>query len=184
MLKFDPSNSECSVFTFKDGFLSVVAHDLKFKVSKFEINAQMKVRGEDLSHWGISIKAVFDAMSLRTVCAMKRGEELSGVLTPGDRRDIEKNTVDAVLEAGRFPEIRFSSTDVSGDRSHLSVKGKLTLCGVTRTIVVPVVRQKSRYVAEVTLDQTDFGIKPFSALFGAMKVRPEITVRLSFSAAF
>lgn len=178
MLKFDPSNVECSVFTFKEGVLSLVAHDLKFKVSKFEIATQISCHGNDLSQWDISIKAVFDAASLQTVCAVKDGKELPGVLNSSDRRDIEKNIADSVLQPGKYPQIRFSSTDISGDLKNLKIKGKLTLCGVTRTIVVPVVRQRGNSVAEVTLNQLDFGIKPFSALFGAMKVKPEIKIRV------
>lgn len=181
MLKFDPSNVECSVFTFKEGVLSAVAHDLKLKVSKFEIATQMSAQGNDLSEWDISIKAVFDAASLKIVCAMRAGKELPGALKPSDHRDIEKHIAATVLKTEQFPKIRFSSTDVSGGRDNLRITGKLTLCGVTRTVVVPVARQKSSYMAEVMLDQTDFGMKPFSALLGTMKVKPEVKVRMSFA---
>ncbi|MBF0216361.1 MAG: YceI family protein [Candidatus Omnitrophica bacterium] len=180
MLKVNPSNAECSVLTFKDGLLSAVAHDLKIKVSKFEIATRLSVSGNDMSEWDISIKAVFDAASLKTVSAMKGGKEFNGALSASDRADIEKNIAVSVLKSDEFPKIRFSSSDVSGDLNTLRIKGKLTLCGVTRTIGFSAVRQKSNYVAEVDLDQRDFGIKPFSALMGTMKVKPVIKVRLSF----
>ena len=32
--------------------------------------------------------------------------------------------------------------------------------------------------AEVTLHQPDYGIKPYSAMFGALKIKPDIRVRL------
>jgi len=184
MLKLNAENVQVSVFTYKEGVLSAVAHDLKFEVSKFEIATQMSASGGDLAEWNMTVKAAFDASSLKTVCAMKDGEQRPGVLTASDRRDIEKNIAATVLKTERFPRILFSSTGISGDLENLSIKGKLTLCGVTRTVVVPVVRQKGRCVAEAVLDQRNFGIKPFSAFFGAMKVKPEIKVRVSFSGLF
>jgi len=179
VLKFDSSNSECSIFTFKDGLLSAAAHDLKIRVSKFEIETQWIQLGDDLSEWDISIKAVFDAGSLKTVCAMSNGKEAFGALKASDRDDIEKNISSSVLKSEQYPKVRFSSSTVSGNVDALRIKGKLTLCGVTRTIVFPAVRQNRNYVAEMVLSQPDFGIKPFSALLGTMKIKPEIKVRMS-----
>ena len=56
------------------------------------------------------------------------------------------------------------------------VVGKLTLHGVTREIRCT----RSGELVEARLDQRDFGIKPYSAMFGTLKVKPEVvvTVRL------
>jgi hypothetical protein len=179
VLKFNESNAECAVFTYKQGMLSAVAHNLKLEVSKFEITVQMNDRDNDPSEREIFIDAVFDASSLKAVCTMKDGEEQAGTLSSSDRKDIEKNIADSVLLPKKYPQIRFSSTSVSGDLKNPKVEGKLTLCGVTRDLVVSVMRQNSGYAGEVTLKQPDFGIKPFSALLGTMKVKPAVVVRVS-----
>jgi hypothetical protein len=184
MLKFDASNAECSVFTYKEGWLSAIAHDLQLIVSQFEIAMEVSHQGNDLSGWDISIEAVFDAASLRTVCALKDGRELSGALKPSDYKDIEKNINEVILRSKQLQHIRFSSADVSGDFDRLQIKGPLTLCGVTQTIVFPALRYKAGYVAEVILNQPDFGIKPFSAVLGTMKVKPKIKVRMRVPFSF
>jgi hypothetical protein len=178
MLKFDAANSECSVFTYKQGWLSAVAHDLKLTVSQFEIAIQVSHQGNRLSVQDIGIEAVFDAASLRMVCAIKDGCELPGGIKPSDYRDIEQNIKDVVLRSKQFHHVWFSSTDVSGDIDRLEIKGTVTLCGVTRMIVFPALRYKAGYMADVILNQPDFGIKPFSALLGSMKVKPKIKVRM------
>jgi hypothetical protein len=35
-------------------------------------------------------------------------------------------------------------------------------------------------VAEFRIDQRDFGIKPYSAMLGTLKIKPEVVVRVSF----
>ena len=61
--------------------------------------------------------------------------------------------------------------------------GTLALHGVERQITVQVRPEGDRMVAAVPLHQADFGIRPFSALLGALKVKPDLTVRLSLPAA-
>jgi hypothetical protein len=184
MLKFDASNAECSVFTYKEGWLSALAHDLKLTFSHFEIAMKDHHQGNALSGQDIGIEAAFDASSLRIVCALKDGLELHGVLKPSDCTDIEKNINEVVLRSKQFQHIRFSSAEVSGDFDRLQIKGPLTLGGVTRTIIFPALRYKAGYVAEVILNQPDFGIKPFSAMLGTMKVKPKIKVRMSIPFSF
>jgi hypothetical protein len=36
-----------------------------------------------------------------------------------------------------------------------------------------------RWVAEMNIHQPDFGIKPYTAALGALKVKPEVMVRIS-----
>jgi hypothetical protein len=184
LLKFDASDAECSVFTYKQGWLSALAHDLQLTVSQFEIAIEDNHQGNDLSGRNISIEAAFDASSLRIICALKDGLELPGTLKPSDCTDIEKNINEVVLRSKQFQHIRFSSVEVSGDFDRLQIKGPLTLGGVTRTIVFPALRYKAGYVAEVILNQPDFGIKPFSAMLGTMKVKPKIKVRMRVPFSF
>lgn len=58
--------------------------------------------------------------------------------------------------------------------------------GVTKRITVPVTvtitPQQLRAMGSYTLKQTDFGIKPYSAGLGAVKVKNEVTVNFSIVA--
>ena len=173
MVRSDASSAECLVFTFKEGLLSAVAHDLKIRVGKFVIEVDEATR---------AIDARFDACSLRVACAMNRGSDAPDALTAANKREIEDNIVRDVLDARRFPEIRFVSSAVTVQKAAYAVKGTLTIKEQPRRITVKVRRDDNRYVGESIVHQPDFGIEPYSALFGALKVKPDVTVRVTVPA--
>jgi len=165
----DPASAECLVFTFREGLLSAVAHDLKIRVTRFAIEI-----GE--REWGI--EASFDPASLRVVCAVRDGVDVPGDLSDGDKRQIEQNILRDVLEAARYPEIRFASARAHADGSGLAIEGVLTLHGARREITVRARPEGGAYVAEARLHQPRFGIRPYSALLGTLRVRADVAVRV------
>jgi hypothetical protein len=169
MVHLDPSSAECLVFTYKGGLLSAVAHDLKIRVTKFVIEVDEATR---------AISAGFDAASLRVVCAMSAGKEVPRSLTAANKREIEGNIVRDVLDARRYPEIRFVSTGVEEKGGSYVVKGKLALHGHERQVRVQVREAGDHYIAEARIHQPDFGIQPYTALLGTLKVQPDVSVRI------
>jgi hypothetical protein len=150
--------AEVLVFTFKDGLLSAVAHDLKIRVD----GVQLETDGETFA------RATFDAGSLKVVTPRKNGVDASSLLPQLAYAEIERNIRSDVLRVAKFPQIRFETTQVSAT----AVTGKLTLCGVTRELTCT----RSGDLVEARLDQRDFGIKPYSAMLGTLKVKPEVIV--------
>lgn len=167
--RFDASSAECLVFTYKEGLLSPLAHDLKIRVTRFTLDVDEERR---------AIKARFDAGSLRVVCAMRGGVEAPGTLSAAQRREIESSIAHDVLDAPAFPEIRFSSTSVRDKGDHYLVKGTLVLHGRTRPVPVHARRPGDFYVAEARLHQPDFGIQPYRGFFGTLKVKADVTVQV------
>jgi polyisoprenoid-binding protein YceI len=164
MARYDASSAEILVFTFKEGLLSAVAHDLKLRATKFTLEVE-----------GSTAKLELDAASLRVVVAMKDGQESPSSLSPAKYAEIEDNAAKDVLAVKKFPTITFAATTVTDTE----VVGQLTLHGQTHEV-----RGKcSGNTAEFRLDQRQFGIKPFSAMLGTLKVKPEVTVRVSLRAA-
>lgn len=153
-----PTAAEVFVYTFKEGALSALAHDLKLEVTKVQLE---KSDG--------AVKATFDPRSLRVVCARKDGRDNPGALPAIAHGEIEKNIAGDVLAVAKFPAVTFESTQVTPTE----VVGKLTLHGVTREIRCT---RKGDQAIEARLDQRDFGIKPYSAMFGTLKVKPEVVV--------
>jgi hypothetical protein len=179
MLKIDESKIECHVLTYKEGCLSAVAHDLKLAVTQFSLSIRATHREGHPGAWEVGVESVFEAGSLKTVCAMKEGRPQPGALSLKDRRDIERNISASVLKPEQYPLIRFSSTEISGGFGKFRIRGKLTLCGVTRTVTVPVVLGSEGWEGDVVLDQRDYGITPYRALLGAMKVKPEVKIQIA-----
>jgi hypothetical protein len=50
---------------------------------------------------------------------------------------------------------------------------------VTNPISVEARDDGTRWNAKLVLDQRKFGIKPFSAMFGALKVKPNVEVHIT-----
>jgi polyisoprenoid-binding protein YceI len=169
----DASSATCHVFTFKEGVLSAVAHDLRIRVERFTIM---------IDEASGSIEARFFADSLRVDTAMKDGREAFDSLRDGQKRDIEANIVGDVLHARKHPEIVFRSTRVDGEGDERRIEGTLALHGTQRPLQAVARRKAGRWVAEVELHQPDFGIKPFTAMLGTLKVRPTVRVRVSVPA--
>jgi polyisoprenoid-binding protein YceI len=88
-----------------------------------------------------------------------------------------------VLDAGRFPEIRFDSEAVErAAPDGWLVHGQLSLHGQTRRLAISVKRDQGHYKGSVTLKQTDFGITPISIAGGAVKVKDELNVEFDIVA--
>ena len=168
MQRFDQNSASCRIYTYKDGFLSTLAHDLRIAVTSFSI----EVGGKD--HF---IEARFDARSLQVDCAMENGAERPDLLSKLERDEIYQNIIRDVLHTERYPEIVLLSSSVNKEGRDFLVLGSLSLHGQRREISFVVKEaDNSRYMTDVTLHLPDFGIKPFSALLGAIRVKPDILI--------
>ncbi len=88
------------------------------------------------------------------------------------------------LDAGRFPEIRFSARVIDKTHDGYRLTGPLEVRGKSRDHVV-VLRTEDlgdawRMSTESTVRQTDYGIKPYSLLMGSVQVADDVSV--SFNA--
>jgi polyisoprenoid-binding protein YceI len=170
MARFDASNAEVLVFSYKDGLLAKMAHDLKIRVESFTIDVDEETR---------AVEARFDPKSLRVVSARKDGRDDPGTLSSGDIQKIHANIEKDVLEVKRYPEITFRSREVvESERGH-RVAGDLTLHGTTRPIVAEIIREGETLRTEIRLHQPDFGVKPYSAALGALKVKADVLVTVT-----
>ena len=160
MARYDASTAEVLVFTYKEGLLSAVAHDLKFKATKFTLEVE-----------GDVAKLELETASLRVVNGMKDGVDAPSMISSSKYPEIEENARET-LGAKTHPSIQFVTTEVSDS----SIAGKLTLHGQTHEVR----GARSGNTAEIRFDQRTFGIKPFSAMLGALKVKPEVVVKVKF----
>ena len=174
MPRVDQASADCFVFTFKEGLLSAIAHDLKLRVNRFTIDVD-KAKG--------TIAAEFAADSLRVLHAMHDAREDGAALSDADRRKIEHNIAEDVLDTKRHPTIRFTGSSITPAEGGFDVAGELALHGQRRPLRVRVSKVDQRLVAQVTLHQPDFGIKPYTAMLGTLRIRPDVRVEISLPSA-
>ena len=108
-------------------------------------------------------------------------EAVGGVkgLSDKDRRDIAKNIDEKVLQTSKYPELKFQSTSVSGSEPNFKVAGEMTITGTTRPVNVDLTVNGTQVTARTKISQKDFGIKPFSAMMGAIKLRDDVDFELT-----
>jgi hypothetical protein len=169
MRQFDQSSAVCQVFTYKEGLLAPFAHDLRIVVTSFVITIGNENR---------FVNARFDAESLRVDCAMVNGTERPDLLSTWEKEEINRSIIKDVLDTGTYKDILLASSSVTRENSAYLVKAALTVHGVTRDIIFNIKPVAEQYVADVRLSLPDFGIKPFAALFGAVRIRPGILIRV------
>lgn len=170
MTTFDQNNAECFVFTFKEGLLSPIAHDLRIKITRFSIQVD-EAAG--------TLSATFDTSSLRVDTPMKDGKENPSALSDGDKEKIAGQIREDVLHSSKHPEARFQSRSLQkqGDGSY-AIEGDLTLHGTTKAISGRTTLSGGKQQLDLTLHQPDYGITPYKAMMGTLKIQADVKIRV------
>ena len=160
--RFGPDNATLTVQTRRHGAAAKAGHDLLLIVTRWEGELETDDAGLP-----VSASLTADSTSLR----VQKGEGGMMPLGDDDKANIHQTIDDEVLKRG---DIAFRSTTVEGGR----VRGDLTIGSTTRPIAFDLDATGSSVAATITVTQSDFGMKPYSALFGALKVHDEVAVSL------
>lgn len=110
--------------------------------------------------------------------ALRVRERLHGVkpLTDKDRSGIHPDIEEKIL---RGQPISFHSTAVEGSADALAVDGKLAIAGTERPASFQLkLEADARMSGRLSVTQSEWGIKPYRAFMGALKVRDPVEVML------
>ncbi|MBX3280496.1 MAG: YceI family protein [Acidobacteria bacterium] len=108
-----------------------------------------------------------------------------------ERRELHSVLHAKILESEKHPQIVFRSAAIldlkrDADTRTFTLHGDLTLHGVTKRVSVPVKLTREgnllRATGEGVVKQSDFGIAPYSAAFGLIKIRDEVKVTFNVTA--
>jgi polyisoprenoid-binding protein YceI len=148
-----------------------LAHDLILSPAKW--SGTLNVDGDNPAASSASL--TIDATSIEIL------EAVGGVksLSDKDRRDIDKNINEKVLETGKYRELTFESTSVSGSAPNFNVAGDMTIRGATRPVNVALNVNGTQVTGRTSISQKDFGIKPYSGMMGAIKLRDDVDFELT-----
>jgi polyisoprenoid-binding protein YceI len=166
-----PENGTLSVRTSRTGAVAKAGHDLLIHVTVWRATLEV---GEDPAQTSIVLDA--DPKSLH----VREGTGGMKALDDDDRAGIRETIDDEILK-GQAVEFRSTSVQPAADGSGMSVLGDLTLTGATRPVALDVAVDGGRISGGVVVKQSDWGIKPYSALFGALKVADEIELAIDVS---
>lgn len=166
--KFGADHGRLALLTTRDGLAAQAGHDLTIEISKW--SAELEV-ANDHTATGLTVRVDLSSLAVRT------GTGGVKPLTDRDRREIAF-TARKVLGTERHPEAVFSASRFEpGPDGGGAVDGTLTLGGTTRPVRLDVSRTgPGVYQATGTVRQSEFGIKPYSAFLGALKVSDAVGI--------
>ncbi|MCD6015713.1 MAG: YceI family protein [Geminicoccaceae bacterium] len=157
------------VKTERQGAAAKVGHDLVIEVTAWSATLEV---GEDSEPLRLELDA--DAGSLR----VREGTGGVQALGDDDRADIERTIEHEVLMR---KAIEFRSTAIeAADDGRLIVAGDLQMAGGNHSVKFELTLAPDGGIAgAAVVKQSDWGIKPYSALFGALKVKDEVEIEFS-----
>jgi hypothetical protein len=159
-MQLGPKNGTLTVRTGRGGAAAKAGHDLLLEVERWSAT---------LDDAAIALEA--DAGSLRVL----EGTGGMSALDDGDKSGIKQTIDEEILK--RLP-VRFRSTRVQRRGNRLDVAGELELAGVKGALEFPLRLDAGHLTGSALVKQTDWRIKPFSALFGTLKVADVVEVAI------
>jgi hypothetical protein len=160
-----PDSGSLQVRTYREGLAQKAGHDLILDVGRWQATAEVRDDGALCD-----VQLTTDPRSLRV------REGLHGVkpLAEKDRTEI-RETIDEKILRGQ--PIAFRSRAVEPANGRLTVRGELVLAGTTRPASFELdAAADGRVTGTLRVTQTEWGIKPYRGLMGALKVRDEVEI--------
>ncbi|HEY2437838.1 MAG TPA: YceI family protein [Solirubrobacteraceae bacterium] len=162
-----PQDAELLVHTRRTGAAAKAGHDLVIEVASWSGTLEI---GQEPTQSSVILRADGGSLQVR--------EGTGGMTALGDeeKANITKTIDDEVLKQ---ESIEFRSTAVNGDGERLQVQGELELMGQRRPVQFELtISDDGKLTGSATIKQSDWGIKPYSILFGTMKVVDEVVVTI------
>ena len=164
-----PGSGVLSIRTTRQGAAAKAGHDLQIEVGSWEAELTLGDAPEQAA-----MTLVADSRSLRVIDGTGGIKSLTG----DDKENIQQTINDEVLR-GCAIEFRSSEVRPGAAGAGLSVQGQLDLNGKQAPVTFDLaVGDDGRLTASTIVKQTGFGMKPYSALFGALKVADEVTIAI------
>jgi hypothetical protein len=181
----DPQASALHILAYRGGTLARLGHNhvvsSKSLAGRVWMHRQLAQSGFEIA-FPVADLVVDDPEFRRAA-----GSEFPPEIPETDKQGTRKNMLRAeVLDAENYPRVEVKSAKVDGSLPALQVTARVTIKQTTRDVVVPVnvTVNGDRVTAtgEFAIQQTEFGMKPFSVGLGALEVKDRLDVRFSIVA--
>jgi polyisoprenoid-binding protein YceI len=168
-----PESGRLLVKTSRTGLGRKAGHDLSIEVARWSGEAVIDTAKPSDS--SVTLEIEVDSFEVRTGTGGVKS------LTDSDRTEIKKVLRQRILHTAEYPAITFRSTGVDGTPESFTISGDLTIMGETRPVTVHGQVAGGRVTGEATVTQSHWGIKPYSALFGALRLADPVRVEFDLA---
>ena len=167
-----PQNGQLTINTYVGGMGSKMGHDLVLEATRWSGTVNLDADNPAASSVQVSVDPT--SLEVRQASGGVKG------LSDKDRGEIAQNQ-NKTLQTGKYPEITFQSTAISGSAPRLSVQGNLTITGNTSPVTLDVTAEDGAGGTTITgttkLQHSAFGVKPYSKM-GALKVKDDVDMQI------
>lgn len=172
-----PSNGSLYLCTAREGMAAKVGHDLLIQLTRWSGTATVP-DPDDLATASLSLRIEMDSLEVIG------GTGGVSPLDDGDKNDIVKNAA-KTLDVAHHPIAEFTSTAIRpATDGGGEIEGTLKLAGASGTVTMAVTTTgDSSWKATGTVVQSQYGIKPYKAFMGALRLADPVTVEAEISLA-
>ncbi len=163
-----PNGSTLTVNTYREGVAAKVGHDLVIEVTKWEATVDV---GPDGAPSSVTLSADPGSLEVRS------GTGGAKPLNDKDRAEIQSSIANKVLGADQITFTSSASRLNGSDAMH--VEGELAIAGTSRPAAFELTAGPNGAVGgTIGLNQSDYGIKPYKGMMGALNVRDDVEIVL------
>lgn len=168
--RFGPETGRLLLKTSRTGLGRRAGHDLTIEMTRWSAEAVLDLAEPANSSLSVEVE----------VGSLEPLEGTGGIkpLTDSDRAEIKKTATQQILRVAEFPTITFQSTSVAGTPQSFTITGNLTIMGQTRPVTVSGAAD-GEVRGHATVVQSEWGITPYSAFLGALKLADEVKIEFS-----
>ncbi|AGZ48990.1 YceI family protein [Mycobacterium kansasii] len=169
----DPSGGELIVRTGVAGRAARMGHRLTIAMTRWQATVNWVADEPATAELAVEVDSL----------EVLRGEGGVKSLSGPEKALVRSNALKS-LNAGRFPDIRFTASEIDKTEDGYRLTGQLQIRGKSRQHMIDLrtedLGDSWAMSAESTVRQSDYGVKPYSLLMGSLQVADEVTV--SFTA--
>lgn len=178
--RIDSQASNVQIHVFRGGTLARLGHNhvmtSKHVTGRVWMQSALARSGFELS-FPVAQLVVDDAQERAAA-----GSDFPGEIPDDDREGTRRNMLRAeVLNAERYPTIALRSIQLSGTQQKPQVVARIKIKEVSQDVTIPtsvaIEGAKLTATGEFDIQQTSFGIKPFSIGLGALEVVDKLHVK-------
>jgi hypothetical protein len=183
--RIDPQSSTLHILVYRGGKFAKLGHNhvvsSKSLTGRVWMHRQVAQSGFEIA-FPVADLIVDDPDARRAA-----GSEFPPEIPEADKQGTRKNMLRAeVLDAENYPRVELQSVRIEGALPDVSVTARITIKQATREVIVPVkvtmTGDRLSAAGEFAIQQTEFGMKPFSVAMGALEVKDRLDVRFNIEA--
>jgi polyisoprenoid-binding protein YceI len=165
--RLGPESGRLLVKTTRTGLGAKTGHDLTIEVTRW--HGRATVDPATSANSSVTVEVEVDSLEVR------KGTGGVKPLSDADRAEIHQ-TLKAILHTAQHPTITFRSRRVDESAGSFTCDGELTIMGLTQPVTLQGWVTNGRVVGGASVVQSRWGIRPYSAFFGALKLNDEVNI--------